>query len=211
MSRSGLYFGVAVLFAMVLSSCVSPGPILVEFQYQAPQGVAASGTKVVVGVSPFKDDRGGLSSVIGKRTVEATNEKDDLVIQGIVSDKVTDSFKSALKARGISEKDFAAWDMTEAGIPSDGAGLLISGEIKKLWVDSASRFANTTVKTEVQIRVSVADPAQKKIIRVMNVSSATERQSMTFSTQMVQDTVAEALSSAMDQIFKDEEVKKILK
>ncbi len=195
---------------LVLSGCVSPGPILLEFQYRAPQDVSAAGTKMVIGVSPFKDDRGVVNSVIGKRTVEATNEKDDLVIQGTVSDKVTASFKSALKARGIAQKDFAAWDLTEAGVPADGAGLVISGEIKKLWVDAASRFANTTIKAEVQIRVSVADPAQKKIVRVMNVSSAMERQSMAFSTEMVQDTVADALSSAMDQIFKDEELKKKL-
>jgi len=203
--------GMIVLFGLsVVSGCASPGPILLEFQYRAPQDVAAAGAKTVVGVCPFKDDRGGVNSVIGKRSVEATNETNDLVIQGTAADKVATALKASLKARAIAYKDCSAWDLTEAGIPSDGAGLVISGEIKKLWVDAASRFANTTIKADVQIRVSVADPAQKKVIRVMNVSSAMERQSLAFSTSMVAETVADALSSAMDQIFKDEELKKKL-
>ncbi len=206
-----IHLSLIVIFGIsAFAGCATPGPILLEFQYRAPQDVSSANIKTVVGVSPFKDDRGVVNSVIGKRTVTATNETDDLVIQGTVSDKVTASFKNALKSRGIAQKDFVAWDLTEAGIPSDGAGLLISGEIKKLWVDAVSRFANTTIKAAVQMRITVADTSQKKIIRVMDVSSAMESQSMAFSTELVADTVGDALSNALDQIFKDEELKKKL-
>ncbi len=201
----------AISVMAVLSGCAKPGPILVEFQYQPPEGAAAAPAKMVVGVSPLKDDRGKVASVVGKRTVAMNDEVDDLVIQGVVADKVTDALKAALKARGFSSKDFAVWDLTDAGIPADGAQFLISGEIKKLWVESASQFANTTVKAAVELRISVADTAQKKVVRVVNVSSATEQKSMTFSTDLVQETLAAALSSAVDRIFMDDDVKKILK
>ena len=211
MKQSRIYIGIAVLFAVFSSGCASQGPILLDFQYQPPQAVTPEAVKVTVGVSPFKDDRGKGASVIGKRFVASGDHTNDLVVQGIAADKVTAALKSALKARGIAEKNYTAWDLTEAGIPSDGAGLLISGEIKKLWVETTSRFANTTVKAEVQIRVSVADMAQKKVIRIVNVNSTMERQNLTFSTGVVESVLSDALTAAIDQIFADEELKNRLK
>lgn len=196
---------------LLLSGCAHQGPILLDFQYQPPQGVSAGAAKVTLGVSPFRDDRGKVASVIGKRSLESSDQTNDLVVQGTAADKVTAALKSALKARGIAEKDLAAWDLTEAGVPSDGADLLISGEIKKFWVETKSRFANTTVKAEVQLRISVVDMAQKKIIRVVNVNSTMERQNITFSTDVVESTLSDALTSAIDQIFADEELQKRLK
>ncbi len=199
-----------VIFGLAfLSGCATQGPMLLDFEYRPPQDVSAGAGKATFSVSPFKDDRGKVPSVIGKRSVD--DEANDLVVQGTAADKVTAALKSALKARGIAEKDHAAWDFTEAGLPSDGAGLLVSGEIKKLWVDARSRFANTTVKADVQIRISVADLSQKKVIRVMNVSSSMERQALVFSTDVVEGAVSDALTAALDQIFNDEDVQKRLK
>jgi len=211
MIRPGIYIGIAALFGAFLSGCATQGPMLVDFQYQPPQAVSPVTVKVTAGVSPFQDDRGKPASVIGKRSLASSDQTNDLVVQGTASDRVTEALKRALKARGIPEKDFAVWDLTEAGMPADGADLLISGEIKKLWVDSKSRFANTTVKAEVQLRVSVADLAQKKIIRVVNVNSTMERQGLTFSTGAVESALSEALTGAIDQIFADDELKNRLK
>ena len=211
MKHSRMYFGIAALLAAFLSGCATQGPILLDFQYQPPQNVSAGAAIVTLGVSPFRDGRGKVASVIGKRSLESSDETNDLVVQGTTSEKVTAALKSALKARGIAEKDIAAWDLTEAGVPSDGADLLISGEIKKFWAETKSRFANTTVKAEVQLRVSVADMAHRKIIRVVNVNSTMERQNVTFSTDVVENTLSDALTSAIDQIFADEELQKRLK
>ena len=211
MKHSRMYFGIAALLAAFLSGCATQGPILLDFQYQPPQNVSAGAAIVTLGVSPFRDGRGKVASVIGKRSLESSDEMNDLVVQGTISEKVTAALKSALKARGIAEKDIAAWDLTDAGVPSDGADLLISGEIKKFWAETKSRFANTTVKAEVQLRVSVADMAHRKIIRVVNVNSTMERQNVTFSTDVVENTLSDALTSAIDQIFADEELQKRLK
>ncbi len=211
MKHSRMYIGITALLAAFFSGCAPQGPILLDFQYQPPQGVSGGAAKTIVGVSPFRDDRGKVASVIGKRSLESSDQTNDLVVQGTVPDRVTAALKSALKARGVAEKDYAAWDLTEAGIPSDGANLLISGEIKKLWVEAKSRFANTTVKAEVQIRISVADMAQKKIIRVVNVSSTMERQNITFSTDAAEGALSDALTAAIDQIFTDEDLQKRLK
>ncbi len=211
MRYSYRHIGGAIVLAVFLSACVHQGPLLVDFQYQPPQGAGAGAVKATVGVSPFRDDRGKVASVIGKRSLESSDQVNDLVVQGIAVDRVTAALKSALKARGIAEKDFPAWDLTEAGLPANGADLLISGEVKKLWVDTRSRFANTTYTAEVQLRISVADLAQKKIIRVLNVDSRMERQNVAFSSDFVEKALSDALTGAIDQIFADEELKSKLK
>ena len=211
MGHSKKYIGIAVLLAAFLSGCAQKGPVLVDFRYQPPKGEIAEAPKAAVEVSPFKDDRGKVESVVGNRFLSLNNQKNDLVIQGTVSGKVTAALKNALKARDITAKDISAWDLTDAGIPGDGAGLLISGEIKTLWVEVASQLANTTAKADVQLRVLVADPAQKKIIRVLNVNSTLERQTIKYSNAFVAGTLSEALSTAIDQIFADEELKNRLK
>lgn len=211
MKQSHVYIGIAVLLAAFLSGCAHKGPLLLDFKYQPPKGTTAIASKVTVGVSPFKDERGKVESVIGKRFMSLSNETNDLVVQGAVSDKVTTALKNALKARDIPVKDIAAWDLTDAGIRADGANLLISGEIKTLWVESTSSLANTTVKADVQLRVLVADTAEKKIIRTVNVNSMMERQNITYSSDFLEETLAEALSTAIDHIFADEELKNRLK
>jgi hypothetical protein len=212
MKHSSVFIGIAVLLAAFLSGCAHQGPILLDFGYQAPKGETAAPPKVTVGVSPFKDDRGKAASVVGKRSLGLSNQTNDLVVQGTAAERVTAALKSALQARSIAVKDVPAWDLTDAGIPADGGDLLISGEIKTLWVEAtAEHVANTAVKADVQLRIVVADTAQKKILRVLNVNSKLDRGTVASSFPFVGKTLSEALTTAVDQIFADEELKNRLK
>ncbi len=211
MKQSHLCFVMAVLLAAFLSGCAHRGPLLVDFKYQPPKGTVAEPPKVIVGVSPFKDARGKVESVVGRRFMSLNDETNDLVVQGTVSTKVTAAVKDAFKARDIEVKDSGRWDLTEAGIPTNGANLLIGGEIKTLSVESTSSLANTVVKVDVQLRISAADVAKKKLIRVLNVNSKLERQNITYSSAFVDATISEALTTALDQIFADDELKNRLK
>ncbi len=178
-----------------------------DFKYQQPKSPAAAAAAVTVAVSPFKDERAKVESVVGKRFNELNELKTDLVVQGTVSTKVTTALKAALEARRIIAKDAAAWDLIEAGIAAPGADLLIGGEIKTLWVDATSQLANTTSKADVQLRIVVADMAQKKIIRILNVNSKIERQNIANTAAFIERALSEALTGAIDQIFADEELK----
>jgi hypothetical protein len=203
--------GIVALLAAFLSGCVQRGPVLVDFAYQAPKGAVGEAPKVIIGVSPFKDGRGISTSVAGKRINSLNNESSDLVVQGTVAEKVTTALKNALTARDIAIKDVPAWDHTDAGIPQDSGNLVMSGEIKTLRLDATSSLASTKVKATVELRILVADPEQKKIVRALNVSSTIERQHVRFTATLVQSTLSEALSIAMNQVFLDEELKKRLK
>jgi hypothetical protein len=202
---------IVIFVTLSLSGCTHTGPILIDFRYQAPQGAAAEVPKATVAVSPFKDERGENNSIAGKRFSTLNNETNDLVVQGAIRERVTAALKSALTARAITIHDVPVWDQTETGIPASGTNLLMSGEIKTLWLDCLSQLASTTVKADVQLRIVVADPAQKRIIKVLNVNSKLERQNIGYSTEFVEDTLAEALSSAIDQLFADDELKNRLK
>jgi hypothetical protein len=208
MKSSRVYIGIAVLLSALLSGCAQKGPVLLDnIRYQAPEGLAAGAPKLVVGVSPFRDDRGKTFSVLGKRTIPDYVEN-DLVVQGTVADLVTAGLKDALKARGIMVKDAPAWDMNAESIRTSGIDILIGGEIKTLWVEAVSQTLNFKVNAVVLLRVSAADVAEKKIIRTLVLNSKLERQDVAFSFESVKGAVSEALSSALDQLLNDDEFKK---
>jgi len=202
-----LRFSVMLLLAALLAGCAPKGPILMDFKYQQPKPVALAASAVTVAVSPFKDERAKIESVVGRRFNELNELATDLVVQGTVSTKVTGALKNAFAARRITARDAAAWDLTDAGVAAPGVDLQVGGEIKALWVDATSQFANTTSKADVQLRIVVADVAQKKIIRVLNVNSKIERQNMANTAAFIERALSEALTNAIDQIFADEELK----
>lgn len=196
------------LLLLLLAGCAEKGPIVLEIAYQQPATKSVAAPKTVVGVAPLKDDRGKSASIIGKRKI-ADGEEDDFVVLGSVSGLATERLKDAFKARGFAVKD-SSWDGTEAGIKDEGADLLISGEIKTFGIDSAlAKLFQTNVKAAIQMKIVVADRAAKKIIRTLELNSKIE-QDLFYSREKLNSALSEALSAALDQIFKDEELKKKL-
>jgi len=201
----------AFLLAALLAGCAAKGPILMDFQYQQPKPAATAAAAVTVAVSPFKDERAKVESLVGRRFNAVNDLANDLVVQGTVSTKVTAALKDALAVRQIAAKDAPSWDLTEATIAASGADLQIGGEIKVLWVDATSQLANTISKADVQLRIVVADVAQKKIIRILNVNSKVERQNIANTTAFIERALTEAMTGAIDQMFADEELKNRLR
>ncbi len=197
-----------VAAVLVLAGCAEKGPVLLDnIAYQAPAGLAAGTSKVVVGVSPFRDERGKMASVLGKRTIR-DYVQNDLVVQGSVAGLVTQAMKDALKARGITVKDAPAWDLRDESITPDGYDILIGGEIKTCWVDVVSRPLNVKETATVQLRVVAADPATKQTFRTLVLNSSMEQEDVAFSFASVEGVISEALSGALDQFLKDDDVKK---
>ena len=56
--------------------------------------------------------------------------------------------------------------------------------------------------------MSLADAAEKKIVRTINLNSKQERENVLFSRAQVEDMLAEAVTAAVSQLLDDEEVKK---
>jgi len=196
-----------LLLAALFAGCASKGPILTDFQYEPPKPAATAAAAVTVAVSPFKDERAKVESLVGRRFNAVNDLANDLVVQGTVSTKVTAALKDALAVRQIAAKDAPSWYLTEATIAASGADFQVGGEIKALWVDAVSQLANTTSKADVELRVVVADVKQKKIIRILSVSSKIERQNIANTAAFIERALTEALTGAIDQIFADEELK----
>jgi predicted small lipoprotein YifL len=205
--RMNIRWLIAVMM-LLLTGCAEKGPVLLgNIKYQAPEKTVAGSPKTIVGVSPFKDLRGAAASVLGKRTIRNYVEN-DLVVQGTVADLVTAAFKDALRSRGFAVKDAPAWDMKTETIAGDGFNVLIGGEIKAFWVEVTSQPLNVQERAEVQLRVSAADTSDKTIFKTLNMNSKLERQDLAFSFETVEGMLSEALSSAIDQLLKDDEFKK---
>lgn len=213
MKRMTFFLSISALAAIILSGCsTQKGPFLMaNIQYFPPEGLVAAKPKVVVGVSPVKDDRGKPVSVLGTKNGSSSSGENDLVVQGTAAELVTARLKDALIARGFSVKDVAGWDMTAEGIKAEGVDILISGEIRTLWVELITGVLDSFLKADAQLRVFVADVPEKKMLRSLTLNSKLERHNIAFSFEYVQETLSDALSAAINQVFDDEEVKKKLK
>lgn len=202
-------FVLSVLIAvMFVTGCAEKGPVLLNIAYQAPAEKPVTASRIVVGVSPFRDGRGEPASVLGKRTIPSGMQS-DFVVRGTVAEVATISLKEALTRRGIAVKDVAGWDLTAEGIQAEGAALVLGGEIKVFWLEStasASAF-NTHLMASVQLKITAGDTAEKKVIRTIDVSSKLD-QDVLYSHELLENMLSEALSSAIDQIFNDAELKK---
>lgn len=203
----GFALSLFIMFVL-LTGCAEKGPVLLTVGYQAPAEKAVTTSKIVVGVSPFRDGRGEQPSVLGKRTIPSGMQS-DFVVQGTVAETATISLKEALTRRGIAVKDVAAWDLTAEGIKADGAGLVLGGEIKVFWLESSPSAFNTHLKASVELKIVAGDTGEKKVIRTIDVSSKLD-QDVLYSRERLENMLSEALSSAIDHIFKDEELKKRL-
>jgi uncharacterized lipoprotein YajG len=198
----------AFILAAVFSGCAEKGPILLNVAYQEPAEKTAATSTVTVGVSPLTDARGKTASVLGIRKIP-NGQENELVTQGSVAELATAGLKQALLLRGIAVKDMAGWDLTAEGMKAEGVALLLGGEIKTLWIESGASGLKTHLKATVKLRIVAGDPAERKIVRTVEVSSALE-QDVLYSREKLEQTLSEALTTAIDQIFKDEDLKKRL-
>lgn len=193
-----------------LSACATSGPILIgNIRYEPPQGMESAKPRALVAVGMFKDQRGVSASLLGKRRLPSADVENELVVQGTAADIVNSALKQALGARGFTVKDAPDWDLSAEGIPDTG-DFIIAGEIKAMGIDVESRPLSVSYKADVQLRLIVADARQKKLIRTLNLSSRLERQDIAFSFSTAENMLSEVISSAIDRMFSDEEIKKIL-
>lgn len=198
----------ALLLVLVLAGCAEKGPILLDVGYQAPAEKAGTLSTISVGVSPFRDGRGEPASVLGKRTIPS-GMQNELVVSGTVAETATAIMKKALAARGIAVKDVVGWDLTAEGMKDGEGTLLLGGELKTLWLESKAVSMQTHLKVSVQIKITIGDRLEKKIIRTIDVNSKLE-EDILYSRERLEAALSEALSSAVDQIFQDDDLKKRL-
>jgi hypothetical protein len=197
-----------LIVLLFTAACAEKGPILLDVGYRPREEKVAVSAKTAVAVSPLKDGRAKPASVLGIKTVSGGPEN-DLVVRGTVADMATAALKNALAHRGIAVRDAPAWDLTAQGIKAEGNGLLLGGEITALWLESNSVPFKTSFKAAVQVRIVAGDVAAGKIIRTVNISSTIE-QEVLYSREKLEELMSEALSSAMEQLFKDDELRQRL-
>jgi len=198
----------ALLLTCFLSACAAKGPILLSINYQTPEEGKEAASRRVVTISPLEDSRGKEASIIGLRTTH--DLQNDLVVQDTVSKTVTDSLKKAFEARGVSVKDAGKWDLTDRGIKKSGADIQIGGEITTLWIESKALMVSTNMRSTVKLRIVIGDVREKKIIRTINVASALDEDAL-YSDERLEQQLSETLTSAVNQILNDEELKKRMK
>ncbi len=200
---------IAILAMISLTACAAQkGPILVGAEYEVPQELVPSASKVVVGLSPFQDARGGKLSVVGNRETDTGQFENDLVIQGTVPDLVTTAFSNALKARKIIVKDIPAWDLKTEHINANNIDIVLGGTVTSLWTKVVTKPLNVTTHVDVSVHAVLVDAREKKVVRALDMHGTYDSQDITFNSDMVGQALSTALSSTIDQLMNDPEFKK---
>lgn len=194
-----------VLMLMLISGCAEKGPILLNVAYQQSTENAGPKVKKSIGLSQLRDSRGKAESTIGLRTIP-DGQQNDFVVQGTVAGIANASLKSAFKGRGILTTDIASWDCTSSGVKFDTTDMLIGGEIKSLWLESKATVLTTHMKAVVQLKVCMADAADKGTVRTIDTNSVIE-QDYIYSHAKIEAVLSEAITAAIEQLFKDESLK----
>jgi hypothetical protein len=209
--RNTIWFGYnaaiaafAAFFLVLLTGCAEKGPVLLTPSYSPTRPAVAVKKDSVVRVGPIRDSRGIGSSLVGKKTV--SGQADDIMVQLALSDVVTKMLKQAFDARGFIVKS-----IMDPEVPRPGSlSLLAGGEIKTLWMESTSGPFLTTLHATIALKIMVGDAAEKKIIKTLDINSTIDR-TMFYSREKLDKTLSNALSSALDQVFEDETIRKVLR
>lgn len=197
-----------ILLFAALTGCAEKGPVhLTNIEYLRPEGLPESSPKIV-GLSPLKDSRNKPESLVGTSGTYDQVVQNEVLVTGSVSNLVTSKLKEALKDRNIAVKE-VPWDLTIQGAKADGVGLLIGGEIKTLWLDSKYKALKSESKATVQMKVYFIDPSEK-VLHAIDISSSYENPTITFSVSELESALSQAISTAIDRIFDDKEMKKKL-
>ncbi len=201
---------IVVVFALIsLMACAAQkGPILVGATYEAPQGLAPSAQKVVIGLATFQDARGGKPSVVGVRETKTGQFENDLVIQDNVADLVTAAFGKALKAREIAVKDLPAWDLNIENMKTDDDDIVLGGAVTSLWTKVVTEPLNVTTHVAISVHAVLANARDKTVIRELDMHGTYDRRDLTFAPDRVGLAISSALSSMIDQLMNDPEFKK---
>ncbi len=102
------------------------------------------------------------------------------------------------------------WDLSERGIESRWGMVVVGGDIEALSVTCTSDFANVTYEATVRLRVVFADVQRKKILYTRTLESSSTYRHVRFQTERMEQELNAALSMAIEKLFEDDKVGRVL-
>lgn len=190
-----------VLLLSLLTGCAPGVTYVIDVAYapQIKEQPSGQTEPIRVAVIPFEDARENRKG-IGTR-LRITGQTDEFEARPYpASSAVTDTLLSALRIQGYNP--VAASRGKDYATIAEGASsqIVLSGRIEELWAEAVSRPAITDIKTRVTLKVDIYNAADKST-KTITVQSQSEPQAVLFSPGILQNTVNETLTEAINKLL----------
>jgi len=165
-----------------------------------PEGEQGPTTKLTIGVLPFEDGRVSTEK-LGARVLRNGREEPIRLESSSAAEDLTHILRRSLKARNIPVVTISTWDPNPQNLkdlPPD-VDIAIAGRIEALEVEAQSSTLKTTLRYRVKLSAKLGLKAQGKVV-TKNIEVRPEETVMRFERQKVEETLNEAVASALNRL-----------
>ena len=198
--RKVVYTFLIVILLGSLASCAKHKTYWLHLR-PLPQGQKGVTTKLTIGVLPFEDGRASTQK-LGARVLSDGREEPIRLETSSVSEDVTHILRRSLMARNIAVVALSNWDPAPQNLKDlpPEVDIAIAGKIEALQVEAQSSLLKTTLRYRVKLSAKLGLKAQGKVV-TKTIEVRPEETVMSFDRQKVEETLNEAVASAVNRLI----------
>ena len=194
------YIFLTLLLALSLVSCAASKTHWLHLRADST-GQKSSSSNLTVGVLPFEDNR-PPSQRLGQRVLSSGKEEPIRLETSSLTQDVTSILLKFLKARDIQTVQITNWVPSAKNLEDlpEGVDMAIAGHVENLEVEAKSSTFKTEIRYLVKLSAKFGYKSQKKVV-TKTVEVRPEESVVSFKRQRVEETLNEALSSALNLLI----------
>jgi len=197
--RKAIYTFLMVILLASLVTCAQHKTYWLHLRPH-PEGEQGPTTKLTIGVLPFEDGRVSTQK-LGARVLRNGREEPIRLESSSAAEDLTHILRSSLKARNIPVVAISTWEPAPQNLKDlpPEVDIAIAGRIEALEVEAQSSTLKTTLRYRVKLSAKLGLKAQGKVV-TKNIEVRPEETVMLFERQKVEETLNEAVASALNRL-----------
>src|SRR3972149_7665248 len=189
-----------ILIALSVAGCAPAVTYVVDVAYspELQEELTSKLSQIQVAVVPFEDTREDKTIIGTRRRLMGRVDKFD-ARPSPAATAVTQAVVNALKIRGYQTETLQKGASTE-GIKQSPPHIVVSGKIEEMSSDAQSKLGYTDIKTVIRLKIKVYKVDDKSSFTI-NVQSQSEPRVVFFNPSVMQKTVNDTLTDAIDHLI----------
>lgn len=215
-----LISAVALFLLLIAGGCANINLYSVDMRYDADKALApvylraadtAAGGEIVI--AEFLDNRQIEDTKVIGLVIEKNGTKALILPKFTMPSKaVAHGIRNYLVKAGYkSPNRLSVWNLKQETIPQEAGKLLIGGSIEELELTCRKGFPSDTYKARIKMKVIFADLQQTRILYKSTVESSAALEHVSFSEKRMEEQINNVLAEAVEKLFEDKAVAKIIK
>ena len=206
---------VLLICVMVVVSACAPAVYHVNLKYD-PSGQfmkpEKAGPDFPLTVAMFNDIRKVDDRLVMGRVTTLDGDRIPILPRyNKVTEAVTTSIREYLFKSGYNiSKDMPVWDLKEEAISKDWGRILIGGNIDDLEIVCEKSFPVKNYQAKAKLTFVFANVPDKRIFYRASVENSNSLKDVSFSEELLEKEINAVLSDALEKMFNDPKMKKII-